>query len=138
MIVSGHLRTVADQVPSVRRLIAANPQHAVDVYYHVWANASAPCDLRALEAMRTVAAAVTLEPLECAWTWCGPAFRCQWHGVERAWISFEKAARRRGVEYTLVVKPSYVVDSDSAAKLKEWNKRYGGGGEGKNINMGFV
>ena len=31
----------------------------------------------------------------CAWTWCRPAFRCQWHGVERAWISFEKAARRR-------------------------------------------
>ena len=134
VIVSGHLRTVADQVPSVRRLIAANPQHAVDVYYHVWANASAPCDLRALEAMRTVAAAVTLEPLECAWTWCGPAFRCQWHGVERAWISFEKAARRRGVEYTLVVKTR--TDVGFAApfyNFTHWWHRYARGPRGPNF-----
>ena len=89
MIVSGLLRTVADQVPSVRRLIAANPPHSVDVYYHVWANTSAPCDVRALEAMRTVAAAVTLEPLECAWTSAPDGGSCKLFLISdrRRWVN---------------------------------------------------
>lgn len=88
VVVTGHVRTVTQQVPTLAAVVAAHASEGlrVDVFYHLWADpARDACHARALRTLRPLAKRVTYEPLACSWSWCGAkSFRCQWHLVDRA------------------------------------------------------
>ena len=91
IMVSGHLRTVRDQIDNFARFVLA-PNAArgpgVDVFYHLWANHSDACHNRTLRALGRFAADVTSEDHACSWAW-GNGFMNQWHGVMNAFERVE-------------------------------------------------
>ena len=99
IVVSGQIRAAHNQLPTLRATIAANAPHAVDLVYHVWFNASAPCDALALAEVSAVARAVVAEPVECMWSY-GSAFENQWRMVHAAFATLAAL----GEEHTLVLK----------------------------------
>ena len=54
VVVSGQIRAAHNQLPTLRALVARHAARGrtVDVVYHVWRNASAPCDDLALREAR--------------------------------------------------------------------------------------
>ena len=69
IVVSGHVRMAHDQLPTLKRIVAANGgREKVDVVYHVWHNSSAPCEVASLAELEGFAAVVTTEPWACMWS----------------------------------------------------------------------
>jgi len=69
IVVSGHVRMAHDQLPTLKRIVAANGgRDKVDVVYHVWHNSSAPCEVASLAELEGFAAVVTTEPWACMWS----------------------------------------------------------------------
>ena len=90
IMVSGHLRTVRDQIDNFARFVLPRGGGGgVDVFYHLWANHSDACHNRTLRALGRFAADVTSEDHACSWAW-GNGFMNQWHGVMNA---FERVER---------------------------------------------
>ena len=103
LLITGHLRTAAAQAPTLHRLVQENaPETQLDIFYHVWADPSgSECEKQALDAMRQVATAITIEPTNCSWMW-GNAFNCQWHLIDRGYAAFASLADPSN--YSIVVK----------------------------------
>ena len=117
LLISGHLRTVSAQVPTLRLLVRHNaPETQLDIFYHVWADTSgSECDRRALHTMRQVATAITFEPANCSWMWCnGDGFGCQWHSVDRGYSAFASLADPSS--YSIVVR----MRADLIYRAAEW------------------
>ncbi|KAH8054873.1 hypothetical protein JL720_14396 [Aureococcus anophagefferens] len=93
----------------------------VDWYLHVWYNETALCERRALEELRTIATAITTEPVECMWSW-GNGWQNQWHGVDFAWRTLERFGDPD--QYTLILKSRVDVSYDDLDFEAVW-KRYG-------------
>ena len=118
LLISGHMRTAAEHAPTLHTLVQENaPETQLDIFYHVWADPSSECDRQALDAMRQVATAITIEPTNCSWLWCNDrdSFGCQWHLVDRGYQAFASLADPS--KYSIVVK----MRSDMGYNADLWN-----------------
>ena len=94
IVVSGHVRMAHDQLPTLKRIVAANGgREKVDVVYHVWHNSSAPCEVASLAELEGFAAVVTTEPWACMWSVARR--RRPRRRAARGSRRFSKAARER-------------------------------------------
>ena len=82
IVVTGFIRTAIENMPTLQKIKEQNDV-VVDVFYHVWYNATASCDVRALRKLMTFAS-VSFEPTACAWSWGGGSFPNHWHSVYNA------------------------------------------------------
>ena len=80
IVVTGFIRTALENLPILQEIQRKNKPTIVELYYHVWYNASASCDVRALKILRKFAS-VSFEPTSCAWSWGNGGFPNHWHIV---------------------------------------------------------
>lgn len=101
IVVSGHIRVVHDQVPTIRAIVELNRPHTVDVFYHVWHNRTSQCESLSLAELRSVATVIVTEPIECMHSY-GNGWENQWRMVDAAFATLER--HRALSAYTLLVK----------------------------------
>lgn len=104
ILVTGFIRTATLTSASLRAIQAHNPDLEVEVYYHVWYNASARCDTVALENISRWANGISFEPIECSWSWGSAGFKNHWHGVYNAFRALSVVFRKRPTDYGLIMR----------------------------------
>ena len=104
IVVSGHLRSANDTIANIRTFVWAHNAHPVDVFYHLWINASDACHNATLRALADgVAVDVTWEDAQCAWQW-GNSMSNQWHGVTHGARRLREYEDAHGVRFATVMR----------------------------------
>lgn len=137
ILVTGFIRTATHTQRSLHAIQALNaPAVSVDVFYHVWYNRSAACDVAAVKDLSRFAR-VTVEPSECAWSWGPKNFHNHWHGVYNAFRSLRHFGKH---DYALIMRtgtdvrhqPSYFNFS------RLWNAYSRDDGLGNFLTLGYA
>ena len=103
VFMSGRLRVSHSMLTSAMKQIEErySGDVRVDWYFHVWYNETSPCERKALAELKTIATAITTEPVACMWSW-GNGWQNQWHGVD---VAYQTLLRFGSPEnYTLILK----------------------------------
>ena len=116
IVVTGHIRTAALQLPTLVAAVELNRERGthVDVFYHVWHDVSSQCEVATLALLEAVAAAVVTEPAQCAWSY-GQAWPSQWKLADRAVHTIKLFGSQQ--RYGLVMKTRTDVVYDDVAAL---------------------
>jgi|MDSW01.1.fsa_nt_gb hypothetical protein len=128
VFMAGRIRVAHAALQKLRPIIERRYSGAVrvDFFFHVWVNKTSLCERRTLDEFKALATAITVEPVECMWSWgtggSANSFQNQWHGVDLAFQTLERFGRAE--DYTLILK-SRVDVSYSDLDLEALWRRYG-------------